>query len=275
MTRLLFMFLALLALAAPASAHKPSDSYLTLEEPASLDAPLQGRWDIALRDLDYAIGLDGDGDGRLTWDEVRARHAAIAGYALARLHVARGGAACSLVAGEQLVDAHTDGAYTVLRFTAHCPAAGRLDIDYRLFADVDPQHKGLLNVKRGSSIAAAVLGSDSPQLVLDKGAAGGFGSFVREGIRHIWIGYDHILFLLSLLLPAVLVWRDHGWHPVAGPRAALRDVLGIVTAFTVAHSITLSIAGARHRQPAVALGGVGDRLVGAAGGAEQHQPADA
>jgi hypothetical protein len=242
MKRMIVLFLALLALAAPASAHKPSDSYLTLDEPSSPDLALQGRWDIALRDLDYAIGLDGDGDGRLTWDEVKARHAAIAGYALARLHIARGGSACRLVAGEQLVERHTDGTYTVLRFSAACPVAGRLDIDYRLFADVDPQHKGLLNLNRRGGALAAVLGSDSPHLAAGVGAASGFGSFVREGIHHIWIGYDHILFLLSLLLPAVLAWRDHGWDAVAGPRAALRDVLGIVTAFTVAHSITLSIA---------------------------------
>ncbi|ALK97472.1 membrane protein [Massilia sp. WF1] len=242
MKRLAILFLALLALAAPAWAHKPSDSYLSLDESARTGAPLQGRWDIALRDLDYAIGLDGDGDGRLTWDEVRGRHAAIAAYALARLHIARGGVPCSLTAGPQLIDSHTDGAYTVLRFSAACPGAGPLALDYRLFADIDPQHKGLLNVSRPDGTHTLVLGSDRPGAVLEQGAAGGFASFVREGIWHIWIGYDHILFLLSLLLPAVLVWHGQRWQAVSGLRPALGDVLRIVTAFTVAHSITLSIA---------------------------------
>jgi hypothetical protein len=242
MNRFILLLVALFGFAGPASAHKPSDSYLTLDDTARQGAPLQGRWDIALRDLDYAIGLDGDGDGRLTWDEVRSRHDAIAAYALARLRLARGGQACVLAAGEQLVDSHTDGAYTVLRFSARCPAAGPLQVDYRLFADVDPQHKGLLSVTRGDGVRSVVLGSDNPRVTLEEGGAQGFASFVREGIWHIWIGYDHILFLLSLLLPAVLVWRDHRWHAVAGPRAALVDVLRIVSAFTVAHSITLSIA---------------------------------
>jgi HupE / UreJ protein len=65
---------------------------------------------------------------------------------------------------------------------------------------------------------------------------------VREGVWHIWIGFDHILFLLSLLLPAVLVWRAPRWHPVDAFASAFWEVLKVVTAFTLAHSITLSLA---------------------------------
>ena len=46
---------------------------------------------IALRDLELAVGLDGDGDGQLTWDEVRGRHAAIAAYALTHLKLTAAG----------------------------------------------------------------------------------------------------------------------------------------------------------------------------------------
>jgi hypothetical protein len=67
---------------AVAQAHKPSDSYLVLRQ---LPSSVEGQWDIALRDLDYAIGLDADSDGAITWGELRARHDAIASYALARL----------------------------------------------------------------------------------------------------------------------------------------------------------------------------------------------
>ena len=59
---------------------------------------------------------------------------------------------------------------------------------------------------------------------------------------HIWIGFDHILFLLSLLLPAVLVWLPPRWLPAPRLRDALIDVAKIVTAFTLAHSITLTLA---------------------------------
>jgi ABC-type antimicrobial peptide transport system permease subunit len=62
------------------------------------------------------------------------------------------------------------------------------------------------------------------------------------GTWHIWSGYDHLLFLLSLLLPAVLVRRDNRWEAVDVARPAFIGVLKVVTAFTLAHSITLSLA---------------------------------
>ena len=72
----------LLALAMlPAQAHKPSDSYLSVDVKGQ---QVSGRWDIALRDLDFALQLDRDGDGQLTWGEIRAQHAQIAAYALER-----------------------------------------------------------------------------------------------------------------------------------------------------------------------------------------------
>jgi hypothetical protein len=65
---------------------------------------------------------------------------------------------------------------------------------------------------------------------------------VREGVWHIWIGLDHILFLISLLLPSVLLWRTIAWQPAERAIDAFWDVFRVVTAFTVAHSITLSLA---------------------------------
>ena len=61
-------------------------------------------------------------------------------------------------------------------------------------------------------------------------------------MRHILTGYDHVLFLLCLLLPAVMRRTAEGWRPVGRLSEAVLPVLGIVTAFTVAHSITLGLA---------------------------------
>jgi hypothetical protein len=227
----------------PAQAHKPSDSYLVLKVEG---AALAGQWDIALRDLDFAIGLDADGDGQITWGELRARHTEIAAYALARLSLAADGAPCTLVAGRQLVDDHTDGAYTVLEFSARCPDAPRsLTLGYALFSEIDPQHRGLLRLEAAGQVRTAVLGPQAPTQTFELGASSRLGQFMdyaREGVGHIWVGYDHILFLLSLLLPAVLAWGVAGWRPADSFGQAFMDVLRIVTAFTVAHSITLSLA---------------------------------
>ena len=236
----------ILCSAASARAHKPSDSYLTLR---SDGAQLTAQWDIALRDLDQAIGLDSDGDGAITWGEVRARQTAIDAYALARLHIAADGTACTARAPDHLIDRHSDGAYAVLRFAATCPAPPRvLEVGYRLFFDIDPQHRGLLNLSTQGATRAGILSVDAPvqQFTLaELGKGEQFIDYVKEGVLHIWTGFDHILFLLSLLLPAVLVRsRIPGVHWTAAPsfNAAFWDVFKVVTAFTVAHSITLSLA---------------------------------
>jgi hypothetical protein len=243
----LFMALLTLGLALsltpPALAHKPSDSYLSLDWQGDR---LTAQWDIALRDLEAAIGLDADGDGQITWGELRQRHADIASHALSHLVVTADGQPCRARPGDQQVDEHTDGAYTVLPFTLDCPAGARaLTLRYTLFADIDPSHRGLLRLTDASGTRSAVLDPNGPEQRFER-AAGGAGStfvqFLREGVWHIWIGFDHILFLLSLLLPAVLVWVKPAWRPVPRLRDALVDVAKIVTAFTLAHSITLTLA---------------------------------
>jgi HupE / UreJ protein len=237
----------LLALLLPAAhAHKPSDSYLTINVKA---AAISGQWDIALRDLDFALTLDADGNGELTWGEVRARHADIAAYAREHLRVTADDKACSVAVGGQQIDEHTDGMYSVLPLSLTCEAASpaRIALAYTLFADLDPQHRGLLNlVARGAS-RSAVLGPQQSTQSFELGEIDRwrqFTDYVREGVWHIWIGIDHILFLLSLLLPSVLVWQavKKKWSAVDRFGEAFVDVLKVVTAFTLAHSITLSLA---------------------------------
>ncbi|WP_288380511.1 HupE/UreJ family protein [uncultured Massilia sp.] len=234
---------AALLCAAPAMAHKPSDSYLNLEVK---EQRIEGRWDIALRDLEMAVGVDGDGDGNLTWDEVRARHDAIAAYALAHLKLASGGQDCPLQVTRQLVDHHTDGAYTVLMLSGACATpVDTLTVDYTLLAEFDPQHKGLLALKNGATTSTAILEPGRARQDLAVAGPGRwrqFAEYVRQGVWHIWIGFDHILFLLSLLLPAVLLYRERAWVGRDGLKPAAFDVIRIVTAFTVAHSITLTLA---------------------------------
>ena len=226
-----------------ASAHKPSDSYLVLNVAGK---EVTGQWDIALRDLDVAIGLDQDGNGALTWDEVRVRQDAISAYAMSRLALASGGAACPLHVTAMLLDNHTDGAYAVLRLQASCTADIKvLDANYRLLFDIDPQHKGLLRLTARGQTSTAIFTPDRPQQALQVEGASRwrqFGDYVLHGVWHIWIGFDHILFLLSLLLPAVLVYGAAGWQGRDTFRGSFIEVLKVVTAFTLAHSVTLTLA---------------------------------
>ena len=240
---LLGLFSALALWQPVAYAHKASDSYLTLKVH---EQKIGGQWDIALRDLDAAIGLDRDGNGELTWDEIRARHDDIAAYALARLALANGGSACPARISEHLIDEHTDGAYAVLRFQAECMAPiSALDVSYKLLFDIDPQHKGLLKLESRDQTSTAIFSPERSAQTLQltqPGKLRQFAEYWMHGVWHIWIGFDHILFLLSLLLPAVLVLYGKQWRPAENFKSALTDVLKIVTAFTLAHSITLTLA---------------------------------
>jgi hypothetical protein len=252
MTRIALLLLLTLC-AANVYAHKPSDSYLSV----SVDGDkLRGQWDIALRDLDFAIGLDSNGDGDITWGEVRSRHNDIAAYALARLTATLDGVACPLKVSQHMVDLHSDGTYTVMRFEGDCMKPGAtLELGYNLFFDLDPQHKGLLRLQYAGTTRTAIFSPDTARQRFELTQASRFMQFIdygREGVWHIWKGFDHILFLLSLLLPAVLIPRAKGamaepgriagWTAVGQFKPAFWEVFQIVTAFTIAHSITLSLA---------------------------------
>jgi hypothetical protein len=227
-----------------ALAHKPSDSYLTLR---ASERELSGQWDIALRDLELAIGLDADGDAAITWGELRAQRGAVFAYALARLRLETSGAACDLQPLGLRADRHSDGAYAVLDFRANCGAAvDALSVAYSLLFDLDAQHRGLLRFESASGGENAIFSTDLRERSLEPsappGAWSGFSDYVREGVWHIAIGADHVLFLVSLLLPAVFRREGARWVPVASLGAAAGDAARVVTAFTAAHSITLALA---------------------------------
>ena len=240
---ILFVLVWVSLFSTAAFAHKPSDSYLTIKA----DAPqLQGQWDIALRDLDYAIGLDANLDGNVEWGEVKAKHAEIVAYAFAHLKLAADGGPCPTKVTDHKIDNHSDGTYAVIYFTADCPKTPlSLEVNYTLFFDVDKEHKGLLNLQSDGKARSAIFSDSEHKQSFQLAKPSQWKQFVDylvEGIWHIWTGFDHILFLLSLLLPAVLIWNADKWLAAGKFGEAFVEVLKVVTAFTLAHSITLSLA---------------------------------
>jgi hypothetical protein len=262
-TSIIISTIALVTLLASTSAqaHKPSDSYLTMSV-AQGGSDVAVRWDVALRDLDYVLQLDRDNDGALTWGEIRQRTDDITKYATANLTLSNKDKPCALTTAAPLqLDKHSDGTYAVLTLNATCGAtlSEALQVKYSLLFDVDPSHRGLVQwLPPGEKEALSViLGTETATQSLPfqpPSAWETFQQYVVEGAFHIWIGYDHILFLLSLLLPAVLIFRRNDTNtskklfgnsqilPAASFWAAVKEVLKVVTAFTLAHSITLSLA---------------------------------
>jgi hypothetical protein len=232
----LALLIAALLVSASAGAHKASDSYLQLD---AGERGLAVRWDIALRDLDAAIALDADDDGRLTWGEVRVAWARIDAYALPRLQVD----GCPLRIVGRGLERRGDGAYAALQLASDCVVASALPvIHYSLLREIDPTHRGIARIERLGQ--ASVVRLLEPTEVIAAPASDRL-EFVRDGVRHILTGYDHVLFLLCLLLPAVMRRSPGGgWQPVERLSQAVMPVVGIVSAFTLAHSITLGLAAA-------------------------------
>ena len=152
------------ALAASAAlAHSVSDAYLTFDAAGYSDGAtvMRGQWDIALRDLDFAIGLDANGDGNITWRELRVRQEAVARYAYRFLTASADGKPCTVRPARQQVASHADGAYVALAFDIVCTGApAKVTIDYRAFFALDPSHRCILVSRKGGEVATALL---SPQ----------------------------------------------------------------------------------------------------------------
>lgn len=228
----------LVATAGTALAHKPSDAHLRL---AQGGARLDGRLDVAVRDLDAALGVDADGDGAVTWGELAAAAPRISAYVAERLALAADGQPCELSLGTAALVDLSDGAYLAQPVSARCAAAPReaVTVTYRLLFDIDAQHRGLVHVAGATEIIR-----DAAPVRIAVGGGTSFAGFVKEGVWHIWIGLDHVLFLLCLLLPAVFPRIGGRAQPAESLRSVSIEVLEIVTAFTVAHSITLVISAA-------------------------------
>jgi hypothetical protein len=113
--------------------------------------------------------------------------------------------------------------------------------------DQDSLHRGLLKVDLPGFQSSALLSPERPEAQLSQAYSSAwrvFGRYIVEGVWHIWIGIDHIVFLLSLLVLAPLLpsrQRITQWPAAQQAKPVLIDVLAVVTAFTVAHSITLGL----------------------------------
>ena len=229
MWRAVVVVVLVLAVARTADAHQSSTSHSTIhiEGDGRIDYTLA----LSTRDLYEALALDGDRDA--TDAEVTAGEARLWDYVEHRITLAgEGGVACTTErTGYRL---KTDAERRVeLRFVARCPTPGAVTLDYQLFFELDPRHTGWASISQGATTVQEEFKAGAGRRVLDIHGGLGAADYVLEGVEHIFTGYDHIAFLLGLLLIAVLA-------PTL--RGSLRAVAATVTAFTAAHSLTLILA---------------------------------
>lgn len=226
-------------------AHTPSATYLS----ARIDGTnLTLRWDIALRDLHQGLGLTSNTVASVPPAELQRREEALALDVGAGLVLKANSNVLALAVTDYTTLPLNDVEYARLLFAGSAVPSPleTLELDARAVFRVDTNMHGFLRLEHAGRVEAVAFNVNQPlhrfDLAHGTGAVGRWLTFIWEGVWHIWIGFDHILFLIALLLPAVLRRENKKWLPATSLRSALVNVLGIVTAFTVAHSITLSLA---------------------------------
>jgi hypothetical protein len=235
----------------PSHGHQLSTGYLKLTVDQQNQQQFNGQLQIRLFDLERSVGIDADQNGTVLWQEVLLRQSAISDYIRGNLVVSSQYTQCVLgVSPPFQAVRHLDEGYLHVNMIHSCDGNVQdqtLEVDYRGIFTQDADHKLLLNIEgfgqnpaRGIS---AVLASNkqsvefeaSRSYVLDT-----FLSYLYQGVVHILMGTDHILFLVVLLLSCVLRREDGKWTVQNSLSPVLKKAAWIVTAFTLAHSITLT-----------------------------------
>jgi HupE / UreJ protein len=242
MRRLTGLLCLLLSLVQQVRAATPHESYLTLTVDGG--GTISGEWKVRLADLAPALGLAaGPGTG---WPQLEHRREDIEAILSAHLKVRADGTQLAFRFIQLQYGAQDGEPFILARLIA--TAAGEVasvTLDPALPLQREPDSRCQVKViwTDVGMHQGMVTGSSGP-LEFARATAGrsGFLLSLNQGVWHIWTGYDHILFLLTLLIPSV--FRRIGNSREAVPRfgSALLRVVIIVSAFTLAHSITLTCA---------------------------------
>lgn len=248
--------------------HALNQSYIYMQV---LDEDVKGRFEITTKDLNNSLGLDLKPD--LNLDDLEPYLAQIKEYLIAQVGFSSSlGQHDIIFKDTRIVVRRTLGTYLLMDFDLKNsnPVPEALQIRYDAIIDKNANHSGVLVIEnnfkagivRNEAGVSLVFtpGSNEQELPLeDISVWMGFWAMLKMGAWHIWIGIDHILFLFALILPSVLVLSTgakpqnpnsfkallsstHYWQAVDHFRPAFWNIIKIISFFTLAHSITLSLA---------------------------------
>jgi hypothetical protein len=226
------VLLSVLLVAPHAHAHRGSATYLVVE-PTAEGAHLTAQVEIVDAAMELGLGEDADESAVLA-EEARIRE-----WLIENVTLASAAGACSATAGD-VTRADSEDAPRLsveLSFVCPAPVTDLVLHDGTIFAS-DAQHESFVRERFGSGDETRVLrvGRQDAHIGQPISVAELLGQFLWEGVMHLLTGYDHLLFLLSLLLTAGELAKKHG------QRQAVKDVAFVVTAFTLGHSVTLVAA---------------------------------
>jgi len=255
------LLIAIASASGSAQAHSSSNSYITV---SSFNEAAVLRADINLRDIDLVFDLDQNKDGKVSWGETLTKTAELKVWLEQGIQLSTKGQKCALAKMNIKASDHADGTYLSVEWTVACldvaeDGLSGLTLRYDLMFDQDNLHRALVKIDLPNFQSSAILSPDRPEFTLTKASGSSLKVLERyllEGVWHIWIGIDHVLFLLSLLILAFLEPSRKSviqWPAVQNVKTAVLDILAVVTAFTLAHSITLGLTIFKWLEPSADL----------------------
>jgi hypothetical protein len=223
-----------------AAAHQSSVVYSDIAAAGrQVDITLQ------ITNSDLYPGLGIDKDRAVTLDEARAGAGRLSAYLAAHVSVENHGHACPAEPDEPEFLDKGNSFFFVQRLRYRClRSLEEAEITYNLLFDIDPRHQGLAHVRAFGGESEHVFRSQTRTLRLGHplGVMDNVRDYLQLGIEHIFTGYDHLAFLFGLLIIAAAVGATgppQDGRGRSGMRRGLGYVMRIVTAFTIAHSVTL------------------------------------
>lgn len=235
---------------ASAAAHEPGQGYMLLR--VHTDS-IVVRLELLAEHFDGALQL-GWGDETPTLEQLEAVLPRLREYAEANMEIRLDGQALPL-RFNSVTNRFVDfGEFVLLEYVLDIsPTPDVLEFTFTPFFEVYDQHRnyqvveynwltGTYNEETNITLIFSPSNATQTLDLTDSSIWRGFMAMVWQGVWHIWIGTDHILFLVALVLPSVMILRNGKWEPAESFKSALIKIVTIVTFFTIAHSVTLSLA---------------------------------
>jgi len=270
MNKLMTLVLLLIAVNT-AQAHKPDQTYLYFR---ILKSDIDGRVEMSLKDINKILGSSIEiekyraqsADEKVVSplpEDLNQYVAALQSYVKEKSSIRSVNGTHELLFTTAEILPQLGSAYVRLNFelSKDIPIPPSLDIDYNVLLQEDPiqtggiiiEHNWKAGIFNNESLVSLWYKKDSGTQTLELAEQSiwkGVAALIKSGMWHIYIGLDHILFLFALLLPSVVRRRENyrdlpftnQWEPASSFKAAFWYILRIVTLFTIAHSITLSLA---------------------------------
>lgn len=252
--RVLLLLSLILIPAGAAQAHRLNESYIFLDVE---ETKLSGRFEVRLEDLNKTFSLDENGDGEVSEQEYAVRSAEVQRYVESRLRFYHQQQEHPVAVVGSRANDYGIAKFALIEFEVPTlkPVPLQVEVEYDyLFDGFEDTHRGLLVIENNPRSGAVenekqvslIFGPGEKRQLLHLDATPWkkvLYDFIKHGIWHIWIGFDHILFIISLLLPSVMILNSRRqWEAVGDFKSALLFVVKVITLFTVAHSVTLSLS---------------------------------